>query len=1208
MVRVKIIKHYLYTLPVLFLALFVSTQLFAQVQFIENKGQWDKQVKFMSNAGDGSFFLTEKGYTITQYDPSDIENLKDSKHGVSSSSETTSVAGSKALDNKVRAHSYSVQFLNAQTPQIFPDKAIATVNNYFIGNDKSKWASNCKIFQVVNYKNVYPGVDVRYYVDGSSNLKYDFIVHPGADVNNIAMKYSGADNISVKSKELVVSTSLGKSRSLEPLTYQVIDNQRQNVECRYVIKDNVVKFKVKNYNPDETLIIDPTEIFFSYSGSTADNWGFTATYGPDGSFYGGGTVYGPGFPVSTGAYNEKFNGAFDIAIIKLSPDGRNRIYATYIGGSGEEQPHSLIVDSKGNLVLAGRSNSDNYPTTTKYGNGGNWDIVVTKLNASGSSIIGSMKIGGTAPDGVNIVDENAPRQLNTLKRNYGDDARSEVILDGADNIYVASCTQSSDFPTTVGAFQRQAGGLQDAVVLKIDPSCNNIIFSTLVGGSKNDAAYVLALGNNNNLYVAGGTGSDNLKGISKAGVLKPDYSAPGITNDDCDGFVIELNNSGNSAVRGTYVGTQKADQIYGIEIDKFGFVYVMGTSEGNMPVINAAYSNAGAKQFISKIKPDLSGFVYSTVFGSPGASIPNISPTAFLVDRCENVYVSGWGGKSNDGFSNGNTLGMPTTAGAIKAKSDASGSDFYFFVLKKDAVQQLYGTFFGQEDPPLGVSNPLTFGDHVDGGTSRFDRNGVIYQAMCANCFRTVAFPGTPGAWSTTNQAGKDNGGMCNLGMLKIEMNFSGVRSSIRTSIDGVANDSTGCVPLQVDFLDTLRLGKLYYWDFGDGSGDTTTAPSNSHIYNNTGTYKVRLISIDSLTCNISDTSYKFIVVGNNKISLDFVSQKVPPCTNLSYTFTNTSVAASGAFHPNTFTWDFGDNTPLVTQGFSPAVNHTYASQGTYQVKLTINDSTFCNSPDDTVKTVRLSPQVKASFETPANGCVPYNAVFKNESLGGISFIWDFGDGTTSTEDNPQHLYANTGTYTVRLRAFDSSSCNKVDSTSFTITVSPVPSASFTYSPNPPQENEISKFVNQSLNATHYLWNFGDGDSSTEVSPQHLFNASQVYNVCLKAINDAGCSDDTCIDVRAIVKPILDVPSAFTPGKFGANSKIRVEGFAIQTMHWAIYNRWGQKVYETNNRKSAWDGTYKGKLQPADVYAYTLDVTFSDGTKVKKTGDITLLR
>jgi hypothetical protein len=141
------------------------------------------------------------------------------------------------------------------------------------------------------------------------------------------------------------------------------------------------------------------------------------------------------------------------------------------------------------------------------------------------------------------------------------------------------------------------------------------------------------------------------------------------------------------------------------------------------------------------------------------------------------VYVSGWGGKSNVGFSSGNTKGMPVGGeGVIQSHTDASGSDFYFIVIKKDAASLLYGTFFGQPDPP-GQTEPITFGDHVDGGTSRFDRNGVIYQAICANCFKSVPFPGTPGAWSRTNQAGGENDGRCNLGMLKIEMDFAGVRS-----------------------------------------------------------------------------------------------------------------------------------------------------------------------------------------------------------------------------------------------------------------------------------------------------------------------------------------------------------------------------------------------------------------------------------------------
>lgn len=1180
---------------------FLASKSFSQIEFIENKGQWNSEVKFMSLAGSGAFYLQRNGFTVAQHNPDDVEAFKAKRHGEISEAQLKQGFGSK-----VRSHAYTVNFVNAQNPQIIPDKAIPTVNNYFIGNDKSKWATDCRIYKGITYKDVYPGIDVRYYSDAGSNLKYDFIIHPGADVNKIAMKYTGADKISVHNKELVISTTLGDNKELSPYTYQVTDNKREELDCRYVVDGDVVRFKVKNYSPDKTLIIDPTEIFFSYSGSTADNWGFTATYGPDGSFYGGGIAWENGFPASTGAYDNSFNGGFDISIIKLTPNGSGRVYATYIGGSAEEQPHSLIVDQQGNLVIAGRTKSDNYPTTVPvFGKGGGWDIIVTKLNAAGNGLVGSMRIGGSLNDGVNIEDETAGATLKSLKRNYGDDARSEVLLDASNNIYVASCTSSIDFRTTPGAFQTTAGGKQDAVVLKIDPSCNNVLFSTLLGGAENDASYVLTIGNNGNIYVAGGTASgsvapDKLPGVSAAGVIQPAYAGGA-----CDGFVVELNNTGTSVLGGTYLGTSGADQIYGIETDKFGFIYVMGTTDGKWTVKNAAYSNPNSGQFISKLKPDLSDFVYSTVFGS-GSGIPNISPTAFLVDRCENVYVSGWGGKSNNGFSTGNTKGMPVTANAIKRQTDASGSDFYFFVLKKDAASQLYGTFFGQEDPPLGVTSPDTFGDHVDGGTSRFDRNGVIYQAMCANCFKQVPFPGTPGSWSTRNQA--TAGGKCNLGMLKIEMNFAGVQAALRASINGVPYDTVGCVPITVNFTDTLQRGKLYYWSYGDGFGDTTIAPNSNHTYTSVGSFRVRLIAIDSSTCNISDTAYTTIKVGNNKVFLDFISNKLPPCTNLSYSFTNTSSPTFGGFNPNTFTWDFGDNTPPVVQGQSPPVIHTYAGPGTYLVKLTIDDTTFCNSPVDTIKTVRLSPQVQALFATPPTGCVPYTADFVNNSLGGLSFFWDFGDGTTSTQDNPSHLYPNPGTYLVRLKAFDSTSCNKVDSTSFSITVSSIPFASFSYNPNPPEENKFTNFVNLSVGAIKYVWDFADGDTSTEVNPSHIFPATATYKVCLNAANAAGCSDDTCIDIRALIKPLVDVPSAFTPGRFGINGRIKVEGFGIAQMHWVIYNRWGQKIYETDNRKSYWDGTFKGKLQPVDVYAYTLDVTFSDGKKFRKTGDITLLR
>ena len=149
---------------------------------------------------------------------------------------------------------------------------------------------------------------------------------------------------------------------------------------------------------------------------------------------------------------------------------------------------------------------------------------------------------------------------------------------------------------------------------------------------------------------------------------------------------------------------------------------------------------------------------------------------------------------------------------------------------------------------------------------------------------------------------------------------------------------------------------------------------------------------------------------------------------------------------------------------------------------------------------------------------------------------------------------------------------------------------------------------NISFNATNYLWKFGDGDTSNDVNPTHLFNATGTFNVCLTAINDAGCSDSICTPVSALINPLLDVPTGFTPDKFGVNSVIRVQGFGITEMHWIIYNRWGQKVFESSSQADGWNGYYKGKLQPMDVYTYTLDAAFSNGNKVRKKGDITLLR
>jgi gliding motility-associated-like protein len=1226
------ITKFFLTLAAIFFVVSFAT---AQMEFVENKGQWDSRVNYRGDFTSGAFFLENKGFTVLLHNVDDLKFLNEVEHGTDSVSLAKSASINPSIPSHsgnggsacsfpsvtVRSHAYKVSFLGASNnAQVVPDKILPTYNNYFLGNDKSKWAGNCKIYYAVTYKNVYPNIDVRYYTE-MNQLKYDLIVRPGGNPNAIAMRYDGADKLETKNRELIIGTSVGEVKELYPFTYQSPNGKRAAVDCKYVVKDNVVTFKVSHYDPTQTLIIDPALIFSSFTGSPQENWGYTATPGPDGSLYAAGIAFGSGYPVSPGAFQtgygggvvEDNQGAYDIAIFKFSANGTQRVYATYLGGRGNEQPHSLICDAQGDLIVAGRSNSKNFPVTrTAIGSGNatasaNYDIIITKFNASGTGLLGSVTIGGSGDDGVNIKPKYSttpPDGAVSLRRNYGDDARSEVILDGADNILLASCTQSADFPVISSPIQTSSGGLQDGVILKLSPNLSSVFFTTYFGGGGDDACFVISINPvTNNLYVAGATTSTNLPG-DKIGAMTT-------TNQggETDGYVTELMSDGSAIIKTTYQGTSGDDMIYGLKFDKFGFPYIMGTTTGNWPIVNATYSNTGGKQFISKLRPDLSGYVYSTIFGT-NASEPNLSPIAFLVDRCQNVYVSGWGGGLNASkhYPTSGTFGLPEV-NPLPNIPPADGKDFYFFVLEKNANSQLFGTHFGE-----GNNTPAHLGDHVDGGTSRFDANGIIYQAICAcksGSGAGTTFPTTPGVWSTVNR-----GSECNEAVVKIEMNFAGVGASVKATISDVI-DTIGCAPLTIKFTDTLAKGKMYVWDYGDPASpkrDTTYAPNNSvsHTYSQVGRYRLMLIAIDSATCNIADTAFTHVKVGFNIVVPNFTFTKLDSCGSLRFRFDNTTTALLPNYTNQTFVWDFGDGSPRIKTGFTSQI-HTFPATGSYNVRLVVDDTSFCNSPDSTQKTVRINPNVKAIFNTPNRGCVPYTPVFNNLSLGGLNWLWDLGDGTSSTDFEPIHIYNQVGSYNVRLIAYDSTTCNKVDTSAyFTISVYPIPTAGFTWSPNPPVENTRTVFTNLSVGATRYLWDFGDGATSTDVNPVHQYNKTDTFNVTLAAFNDADCSDTFPARIPIIIRPLLDVPNAFTPGRFAGsaynNGIVKVEGFGIGKMIWKIYNRWGQVVFSTTDINQGWDGTYKGVLSPMDVYAYTLDVEFTDGKKLRKTGDITLLR
>ena len=910
---------------------------FSSARFIENKGQWPKDVLFGARLASGMVFIENDGIRFNQYSPEAFNHTHEHQH-------------IKQANDSLQAHNFKIQFLNSLSPISSPNLPYHDVVNYFVGN--TQWGSSAKVYQEILLREIYAGIDVRFY-ESNNRFKFDFIVHPGANPHQINLKNRNVSS-HLQNNEIVLTSAVGNIVLQQPLSYQTENGMKRIIQNAYSKSDdNSYHFDVKTYAKEKELLIDPAVYFASFSGSTDDNWGFTATYDDQGNLYNAGNVFGIGYPVTAGAYKTTFSGIVDVSITKYNYNGSSLTYSTYLGGSNIESPHSIVVTANRELVVFGSTSSIDFPTTASaYDNTYNGgtaviadnildytvgsDLFVTKLNAAGSALVGSTLIGGNKNDGLN--DEY---NLAKLYYNYGDIFRGEVIVDANGNPIIATTTSSTDFPI-VGGFQNTfAGGTHDAVVMKFNNNLSSLTWSTFIGGNGTDAAYSVQFDSKGDLYVTGGSQSVNLPTTAGALNITP--------QGDIDGYIAHLSSNGNSLLACTYIGTAAYDQCYFVQTDINDNVFVYGQSLGAYPVFpSGVYNNANSHQFIHKLNSNLSTTIFSTVFGS-GSANTDLVPSAFLVNNCEDIYISAWGGTINSFFSPnkpaGNTNNMPLTADAYQSTSD--GSDFYLAVFSPNAGSLKYGTYFG---------GPTSL-EHVDGGTSRFDKKGNVYQAVCGGCGGNSDFPTTPGAWSTTNKA--DN---CNLAVIKFDI------SKLTANIGGNA-DSVACVNEPIVFNNDSRGGTTYEWNLGDGTISNDFQPT--HAYSDTGYFKIRLVATDPSGCPPTDTTFMLLHV------LPQVNMTVLPndsiCPGESVTLT-----ASGATN---YTWK-----PAATLNKSTGTQ--VIATPTQQTTYIVNGNSFCTkdsaaltitlfslahqiSPQDSVclgKSIPLSASIGSNFSwTPAN-------------------------------------------------------------------------------------------------------------------------------------------------------------------------------------------------------------------------------------------------
>lgn len=973
-------------------------------EFIRNDGQFHSNALYRYRVSGAELFLERSTLTYHFY-----ENPFGHHHHAEPVDEHE--------EWELKHHAVKVDFLNSNSTQIETGENSGHYYNYFIGNDQSKWVSGVASFLDISYKELYDNIDLKFYTFGNV-LKYDLIVKPTGNPEEIKFQYRGHDKIKVKNGNLEITTSLGQIIEGKPFAYQIINGEKSEVACSYHLNGDILEFEIGSYRKDLELVIDPTLIFSTYSGSTADNFGNTATFDSQGYLYSGSSIFGTvgTYPTSTGAYSSSFaggdaNGGIggnDIGITKWDTTGSNFIWSTYLGGNADELPHSLVVNSRDEIYLLGTTGSNNFPTTSGaydrsfaggtafngrsmgifHSNGS--DIIVTKLSSTGQSLLSSTYLGGTGNDGLN--------ESNALKYNYADEVRGEIDIDANDEVLIASTTLSTNFPMVGSGFQSTPRGNQEGVIVKMNNNLSGVLWSSYFGGAFDDAIYSLSFDSNNDILITGGSVSTNLN--TSAGVLFPNNQG-----GRSDGFVAKISSNGQTLARATYFGTTKYDQAYFIETDADNNVYLFGQTEDNWSALirNATYGRPGSGQFVSKLGPQLDTIIWSTRFGtSTGisqAATPNISPTAFLVDLCNAIYLSGWGGTTNT-ITNPNTTdvtGMQVTNDAYQSTTD--GSDFYLMVLADDASAIRYGSFFGG-----------TSGEHVDGGTSRFSRKGKIYQAVCAGCGGSNSFPTTQNAYSRTNQSTN-----CNLGVFKMDFNLPIVVSDFTLPLTVCKGDSAEIINTSLKQNNTN-----FIWDFGDGTSSTAENPG-FHIFQTPGVYTVKLVATDTGTCNLGDSLLKTItVIGDTTFRF--------PDIHMCY---GDSQQLGGPVQPiyNSFQWVPGSGLSDSTI-LRPNVNPVDTT--TYTLLL---ENNIC--VDTAFQTVFVDSSVVSIINLGSRVCLRDSLPLINGSKEwqATQYLWDFGNGDTSTLKFPNYRYTQAGNYTITLAVTDTQSCNLGDTSSAQVVI-----------------------------------------------------------------------------------------------------------------------------------------------------------------------------
>jgi Beta-propeller repeat len=763
------------------------------LSFEVNQGQTDSSVRFLARGAGFGMFLTSDAAVITL----------SAAHAPIDSEDQSDFARSAVL---------RIRFVGANlAPEISGEVPLPDKSNYFIGDDRARHITDIAHFAQVRYGGLYPGIDLVYYGD-QRKLEYDFVLAPGADPSQIAIAFDGANEVNLDATgDLILRTPLGDLKQHHPNIYQVVNGKREPIGGRYVrLSANELGLEVAAHDASKSLVIDPVLSYSTFLGGSSNDFANAITVDNAGNAYIAGYTSSTNFPVVNPYSRSLGRSATNVFVSKLNPTGTALVYSTYLGGSSEtDYATGIAVDSAGNAYVTGTTTGSGFPTTTgsyqkgtsgggsfvaKLGAAGNtltYSTYVLNASAKGIAVDGSSYayVTGSASSGFattagafqtathNSSSTNAfILKLNTTGTaatfatflgGSGTDVGNGVAVDSGGNAYVGGSTTSTNFPLT-NALQTSLGGQLDGFVAKVNATGSALVYSTYLGGTKDDSVNAIAVDASGSAYVAGETYSANFP----VSVFAYQFNKTGgllLNSIQGVGFVSKLTAAGNGLAYSTFLGGEicdafqspcsyfqpppetPGDAAYGIAVDNQGHAYVTGIARTyTFPLVDsllpAKTSDNQDSLFVTKVAQAGNALLYSD-FVRTGTATTGNTPGGLPYDAGKAIAVDSNGSAYGASES---VAGFPTTTGAFQT-SNAGLTDAVAFKLTSTTGQMSLAV----SPNPAVAGQAIALTATVPGGASNGSITFITY-AQGFNQIRSVPLSNGTATTTLTLTAGID--------------------------------------------------------------------------------------------------------------------------------------------------------------------------------------------------------------------------------------------------------------------------------------------------------------------------------------------------------------------------------------------------------------------------------------------------------------------